>query len=199
MRKLLLGTVLSLSAVAWAAVPELPRPVPDFVINLENKKQIRLSQFRDKTVVLVFILTYCSHCHAVVRGLIKDQQELGAQGLQVVACAIEDMASVKVPGFIRQFAPNFPVGYSDNTEAIRFLQHSPMMAFYMPAVVFIDKTGMIRKQVEGRDPLLEEATQEKAVREEILKLVGTPALSAPRQEAGKKSAPVKKATGKKSQ
>jgi peroxiredoxin len=178
MRYLQVMAAITLSTLFAARAAEIPRPSPNFVINLAPNKQIRLSDYRGKTVVLAFILTYCSHCQAVVRGLIKDQQELGSKGLQVIAAAIEDMAASAVPGFIRQFAPTFPVGYSTNGEAIKFLQHSPMMGFYMPALVFIDKDGSIRFQCEGRDPLLNQATQEKGVRDKILEVMG-PSATAP--------------------
>jgi peroxiredoxin len=188
--RVIAGLTLS---VLWAAhAAEIPRPAPDLAINAgPGAKQIRLSDYRGKTVVLAFILTYCSHCQAVVRGLIKDQQELGAQGLQVLASAIEDAAATALPGFRRQFAPPFPTGYNTHEEAIRFLQHPPVMGFYMPALVFIDKDGQIRAQVEGRDELLNEATQEKGVREKILSLMN--------QSSAKpaKGGTVKKATTKK--
>jgi peroxiredoxin len=165
-----------LCSTVWAL--ELPRPVPDFSINLGNgAKPLRLADYRGKTVVFAFILTYCSHCQAVVRGLIKDQQELGPKGLQVVASAIEEAAAMAVPGFRRQFAPPFPVGYNTHEEAIKFLQHPPVMGFYMPALVFIDKDGVIRTQWEGRDPKLNEATQEKNVRDKILEMMGPPAAA----------------------
>ena len=183
---------LCLLSIATALASEIPRPAPDLAINLAANKQIKLSQYRDKTVVLAFILTYCSHCQAVMRGLIKDQSELGSKGLQVVACAIEDMAATAVPGFIRQFTPNFPVGYGTNAEAVKFLQHPPMMGFYMPALVFIDKTGVIRAQYEGRDEMLKEATQEKTVRDKIVEIMNAPAA------APIKAAPAKKTTAKKS-
>jgi peroxiredoxin len=179
-------------SIATAFAAEIPRPAPDFAINLAPNKQIKLSQYRDKTVVLAFILTYCSHCQAVMRGLIKDQTELGSKGLQVVACAIEDMAATAVPGFIRQFQPNFPVGYGTNAEAVKFLQHPPMMGFYMPALVFIDKTGVIRAQYEGRDEMLKEATQEKTVRDKILEIMNAPAPAPAKTGAGKKMSAAKK-------
>jgi len=193
MRYLRVIAAITLSTVFAAQAADVPRQSPNLVINLSPNKQVRLSDYRGKTVVLAFILTYCSHCQAVVRGLIKDQEELGPKGLQVVAAAIEDMAATAVPGFIRQFAPSFPVGYSTNKEAINYLQHPPMMGFYMPALVFIDKDGVIRFQCEGRDPLLNLATQEKGVRDKILEVMG-PASSAPapapvstKKNRGKKS------------
>jgi peroxiredoxin len=166
--------------VCAARAVELPRPAPDLTISSGPgpiARQIRLSEYRGKTVVLAFILTSCSHCQAVIRGLIKDHEELGPKGLQVLASAIEDMAATALPGFRRQFAPPFPVGYNTTAEAVKFLEHPAAMGFYMPQVVFIDKDGMIRAQVGGRDPLLNLDTQEKAVREKILQIMNTPAAS----------------------
>jgi thiol-disulfide isomerase/thioredoxin len=171
---------------------ELPRPATELVINLAPNKAIKLSDYRGKTVVLAFILTHCSHCQAVIRGLIKQQAELGGNGLQVLACAIEDMAATTVPGFVRQFAPPFPVGYNSTAEAVRFLQHPLQMGFYMPAVVFIDKTGVIRAQYEGRDDMLKETTQEKTVHDKILEVMDLPG------GAPVKATPPKKTTPKKS-
>lgn len=188
MCKLRATAALCLLAGMTAAAAPLPRPAPDLAINLAVNKQVRLSQYRGKTVVLAFILTYCSHCQAVVRGLIKDQEELGPKGLQVVACAIEDVAATAVPGFVRQFAPNFPVGYNTSAEAVKFLQHPPMMGFFMPALVFIDKNGVIRAQYEGRDDMLKESVQEKNVRDKILEMMNQGAPATPGKAPAKKIA-----------
>jgi peroxiredoxin len=188
MRILPVTAAACLLTVAAAKAAEIPRPATELTINLAPGKTIKLSQFRGKTVVLAFMLTYCSHCQAVVRGLIKDQYELAPKGLQVLACAIEDMAATAVPGFIRQFSPNFPLGYGTSAEAVRFLQHPPMMGFYMPALVFIDKNGIIRYQAGGRDELLKESVQEKAVHDKIVEIMtaGTPPPTAAKKAAPKK-------------
>ena len=39
----------------------VPRPAPDLAINMGQGKQIKISQFKGKTVVLAFILTYNWH------------------------------------------------------------------------------------------------------------------------------------------
>src|SRR5437879_12473756 len=111
--------------VSAAGAVEIPRPAPDLVISMGSgpiDRKIHLSEYRGKTVVLAFILTTCSHCQAVIKGLSKDQQEFGPKGLQVVASAIEGMAESAVPGFRRQFAPPFPVGFNTNGDAVAFLQ-----------------------------------------------------------------------------
>jgi peroxiredoxin len=180
MRKIgLPATVLVLLSMAAAQAANLPRPTPDFAINLAPDKQLKLSQHKGHPVVLIFILTYCSHCQKSIGFLIKDQQEFGPRGLQVLASAID--LPTAVPGFVKQFNPPFPVGFNTNDEAVGYLQHVPMMILHMPAIVFIDKDGVIRAQYEGDDPFMSEGVQEKNLRDKIEELmkVGAPAGKKP--------------------
>ena len=169
-RSLLAPTLALLSIAAVVAqAADLPRPAPDFAINLAPGKAIRLSQYKGKTVVLAFILTYCSHCQKSIGFLTKDQQEFAPRGLQVLASAID--SPIAVPGFIQQFAPPFPVGFNTSDEAMGFMQHIPMMTSYMPMIAFIDKEGAIRAQYEGNDPFLSEGVQERNLRDKIEELL----------------------------
>src|ERR1039458_7402180 len=90
-------TALTLLAMATAPAPAavLPRPSPDFAINLCHGKQVHISKDNSETVVVAFILTYCSHCQKAIGVLSKVQREYGARGLQVLASATEDMADRK--------------------------------------------------------------------------------------------------------
>ena len=178
---------LTLLAMAGAAAraAQLPRPSPDFAINLGPGKQIRISQYKGKTVVVAFILTYCSHCQMVIGVLSKMQKEYGPRGLQVLASATEDMAATALPGFLRQFAPPFPVGINPTAEFTAYIQHPAMLQLYMPALVFIDKDGIIQAQYEGRDPILEETNVEKGIRAKVEEMLKTPA-AAPKKAAAKK-------------
>jgi len=173
------ATVLTLLSMAAAQAANLPRPTPDFAINLAPNKQLKLSQHKGHPVVLIFILTYCSHCQKSIGFLIKDQQEFGPRGLQVLASAID--LPTAVPGFVKQFNPPFPVGFNTNDEAVGYLQHVPMMILHMPAIVFIDRDGVIRAQYEGDDPFMSEGVQEKNLRDKIEELMkaGAPAGKKP--------------------
>ena len=174
-------------ALPFARAAELPRPSPDFAINLGQGKQVRISQYKGKTVVVAFILTYCSHCQKAIGALSKVQRDYGPRGLQVIASATEDMAAAALPGFLRQFDPPFPVGVNTTAEFIAYMQHPVMLQLYMPGLVFIDKNGMIVAQYEGRDAFLEETSVEKNIRAKVEQML-TPPASAPKKAAGKKTA-----------
>jgi hypothetical protein len=105
--------------------------------------------------------------------------------LQVLASATEDMAAAALPGFLRQFDPPFPVGINTTAEFTAYIQHPAMLQLYMPALVFIDKDGIIQAQYEGRDPILEETNVEKGIRAKVEEMLKAPA-PAPKKAASKK-------------
>lgn len=177
----LAGGIL-LAAVSAVAV-DVPRPAPDFSINMTDGQRIALKQYKGKVCVLAFILTTCPHCQKTVGFLSTMQKDYGPQGLQVVASAIDDMAKMLVPDFITRFHPPFPVGYSNLNETQAFLQHPTMLRLLMPQVVFMDRQGVIRAQYAGDDKFFAD-DQEKHLRDQIEALLKDSTTS-------KKKAPAK--------
>jgi peroxiredoxin len=174
--------VLCLASTVMAA--DIPRPSPDLAINMNDGTQIHLGQYQGKVVVLAFILTYCSHCQFTAQILSRLQKEYGPQGLQVVASAIDPMSSLKVPDFIKQFQPGYPVGFNEHDAAIEYLQHPVMYRLMMPQLVFVDRKGTIRAQHAGdEETFFNQATQEKNLRDAI-----EPLLKETTQTAHKKRA-----------
>jgi peroxiredoxin len=176
MRKALALIALTLPSLVAANVP---RPAPDFVVNMNNGAPIRLSQYKGKVVAFIFILTTCPHCQKCITYLIKNQDEFGPRGFQVLAAAIDQGAASLVPNFVNSFKPLFPVGYSDDTnQVLTFMEHPVMLIPRMPLLSFIDRQGQIRAQFEGDNKFLDEASMEKNLRDQIealLKEGGAPA------------------------
>ena len=175
--------VLALAAPAIRAA-NIPRPAPDFAINLSNGQQLTLAQNKGKVVALAFILTTCPDCQRTVRILIQCQNEFGARGFQALASAIEEKARADVPGFVSRFNPPFPVGYNLQRAALDFMQHPPMVGPVMPLLAFIDREGVIRAQYEGYEPFLAADQVEKNLRAKILDLLnqGTPRKPLPNKK-----------------
>ena len=132
-----------------------------------------MSEYRGKPVVLAFILTTCTHCQYTTGLLVKLQAEFVSKGLQVIECAVNDGAAADLPGFIKRFQTNFPVGYStDQVGVLSFLQHPQTAIPHMPMLAFIDRHGVIREQYQGIGELLsDEAGQEENLRVEIGRLI----------------------------
>jgi peroxiredoxin len=154
-----------LCLTSFALCATVPRPSPDFAVQLNNGAQVHVNQFPGKVVVLAFVLTYCSHCQLTAKILTKLQQEFGPQGFQVVASAVDPMSSMKVPDFIRQFQPAYPVGFNEHSAAVDYLQHPVMFKMMMPQVVVIDRKGIIRAQLAGDDKFFNQTEQEKNLRQ----------------------------------
>lgn len=161
-----LYTVLALLAAAIASGVDLPRPSLDFAINMLGGKTIHVSEYKGKVCAVAFILTTCPHCQKTVGYLSTMQNEYGPRGFQVLASAIEDMAAMNVPDFIKRFQPPFPVGFNNQTDVDGYLQHPVIFRLLMPQVVFIDRQGNIRAQYAGDDKFFAE-DQEKHIREQI--------------------------------
>jgi len=163
----LLRTVAGICLTATiASAADVLRPSPDFAINMIGGQHIQLSEYKGKICALAFILTTCPHCQKTVGYLSEMQTEYGPQGLQVVASAIEDMAKMNVPDFVKRFQPPFPVGFNTQNDVDAYLQHPVIFRLLMPQLVFIDRQGTIRAQYEGDDKFFDE-DQDKHLREQI--------------------------------
>jgi peroxiredoxin len=153
-------------AAAIVSAADLPRPSPDFAIDMLGGEQVRVSQYKGKVCALAFILTTCPHCQKTVGYLSTMQNEYSERGFQVLASAIEDMAKMNVPDFVKRFQPPFPVGFSNQNDVQNYLQHPVILRLLMPQLVFIDRKGTIRAQYAGDDKFFAE-DQDKHMREQI--------------------------------
>src|SRR5215475_1962307 len=114
---------LALVPLTVALAADLPRQAPELVIKTNARTPIKLSTYKGKPVVVVFILTTCPHCQHTVELLGPLQKEYGSRGVQVLASAIEQGSDVAVAQFVQTFKPPFPVGFDDPLIAIDFMQH----------------------------------------------------------------------------
>jgi peroxiredoxin len=171
MRPRLVPVVLALLLAAALPAAMVPRKASEFTIHLTNGRQVPLSQFKGKTVAMIFILTYCPHCQKTIGFLSKEQAEYGPRGFQALASTIEEAAAAAVPGFLKRFNPPFPVGYNARGAVLEFLQHPMAERLLMPQLVFMDRDGNIRAQYAGDDPFLNEDRQETNIRQKIEQLL----------------------------
>ena len=75
----------------------LPQPAPDFTVNTYDGKQVHLSQFRGKVVLLNFWASWCGVCKSEKPALIEMAKELASKDYVVVTLASDaDWAKVLV-------------------------------------------------------------------------------------------------------
>jgi peroxiredoxin len=177
MRKLILLATAAASLTGLLLFgATVPRKAPEFVFKMTNGQQQLLSQYRGKTIVLAFMFTTCPHCQHTAQVLTKVQTEYADRGVQVLGACFDDGAPGRTADFNKQLGLNFPVGVSNQGSVLEFVQHPPAEPYFVPILVFIDKTGMIRSQYIGDEKFLDQ--QETNIRAEIDKMLKTPAAKA---------------------
>jgi len=183
----MVSALLALLLTAAASAQQVPRKAGEFAISMPGGKQILLSSYRGKVVVLASILTTCPHCQHTVQLLSALQNELGPRGLQVLACAVQEAPELAVPLFVKTFNPPFPVGWNTNAGGVLdFYQYGRNNLPHMPILAFIDREGMIRAQHEGaEEAFFADPQQAQNLRTQIEALLKE---RAPRRPAAHKSA-----------
>jgi len=158
-----------LSAALLAAAPAPPRPSPSFTIHL-SPGEVNLAQFRGKVIILAMIMTGCPHCQNTTVFLSGIQRQYGTRGLQVLGAAFNEDAAQQMPGFTQAYKPSYPVGYASRADVVKYLRKKTSDELWVPALVFIDRKGVIRHEHLGDDPFFQNGdTNIRAYLEEMLK------------------------------
>lgn len=84
---------------------------PDFVLKDIGGKNVQLSQYRGKMVVVEFWATWCPPCKATIPGLIAVQEKYAGEGLIVLGISIDegDDLRSKLSAFSKEHKINYPV------------------------------------------------------------------------------------------
>jgi len=117
---------------------------PGFELRDLNGKEVKLSDFRGKAVVLNFWATWCSPCRAEIPWFEDFQKQYGPQGLQVIGVAMDDSGHAKIAEFAKQMGMNYPVLFG--REAVG--QEYGGVDF-LPSTFYIDRQGRITDSVAG--------------------------------------------------
>ena len=169
----LLGLLAFLGLLAAATPPETSqglRKAPEFVFNMQDGKQLLLSSFRGKVVVITFMFTTCPHCQALCPTLAAIQRDYSAKGVQFVGDVIDAGAKDGLANFNTLYVKGaFPVGWSTQESALEFMKH-PDLHYYVPMIAFVDRKGYVHGAYIGDNEFFTNA--EKNIRADIDKILG---------------------------
>jgi thiol-disulfide isomerase/thioredoxin len=84
-------------------------PAPNFTLETLDGKNLSLSDFRGKAVIVNFWATWCGPCKIETPWLVELQNQYGAQGLQVVGVAMDDSGKDEIEKFAKEMGVNYPV------------------------------------------------------------------------------------------
>jgi peroxiredoxin len=179
MRRLALSVgFLTLGVSTLIATTPAPRKSPEFSISEPSGKQMPLSSFKGKVVVIEFLLTNCPHCMRVAKMIAELQGELGQRGLQTIGIAFDNNISGKmVIRFSQELGVTYPIGCCTSAQVDSYLGRTQTERLMVPQIVVIDRTGVIRAQsLPVREVNLEDKNYLRHLIDGLLK-EGAPAAS----------------------
>jgi peroxiredoxin len=118
---------------------------PDFTLTSLDGKQVSLSEFRGKPIMLNFWYSTCPGCLAEMPGMQRFYSAQRAAGKDFVILGVNSVDDAQTA---QQFAQQYGLTYSlalDNNQHVATLYHLTAT----PTSYFIDRQGIIRSVVVG--------------------------------------------------
>jgi peroxiredoxin len=144
MKIALLSLLMVLAAIPVAGA----RTAPDFTLPDSEGRQVTLSNYRGKWVVLEIMLPICPHCQAAAKVLEKMQLEFPTQ-LQVLGIATPGNGAAVLAAFKKEFGVTYPVLQGTPTLLIQYFGHPPAQ---VPAFALVSPSGEILKLRSNDQP-----------------------------------------------
>jgi len=91
------------------ACPASAKPANlNFTIKDVQGKNVRLSDYKGKVILLDFWATWCGPCKIEIPWFVEFQNKYGPQGLQVVGVSVDDTVEMLRP-YVKDLKMNYPV------------------------------------------------------------------------------------------
>ena len=127
--------------VAALAVAQSPFHVPDLAFKDAKGRDLRLSDWRGRTVLLNLWATWCVPCRREMPALDALQALLGGADFEVVAVNIDTRDPQKPLTFLKDVAIAHLAYYSDPSARVFEELKTAGKAFGMPTTVIVDPSG----------------------------------------------------------
>jgi peroxiredoxin len=120
------------------------KPAPDFQLVSLDGKNLKLSDYKGKAVLLNFWATWCEPCKIEMPWFVDLQNKYGPQGLQVLGIAMDDAPSKEIAEFAQKMNVNYPIMIGKEEVGTQYggLQ-------FLPSTFYIDRDGKIIDRVFG--------------------------------------------------
>jgi thiol-disulfide isomerase/thioredoxin len=120
----------------------------DFTMKDLEGKDVPLSSFKGKVILLNFWATWCGPCKAEIPGFVELQQQYGKDGLVVVGYSVDDEAP-KARAFANEYKVNYPVLLGLGREDVQDA-YGPIWG--IPASFIIGRDGKVCQRHLGIAP-----------------------------------------------
>jgi thiol-disulfide isomerase/thioredoxin len=119
----------------------------DFTIKDLDGKDVKLSSFKGKVILLNFWATWCGPCKAEIPGFVELQEKY-KKDLVVIGYDVDDTAE-KARAFVTEYKMNYPVLLGEGREDVQDA-YGPIWG--IPASFLISKDGKVCKRHMGIAP-----------------------------------------------
>jgi peroxiredoxin len=120
------------------------RVAPGFELRALDGRRIRLSDFRDRVVLVNFWATWCAPCRVEMPWLREFDARYGSQGLTILGVSVDDGGRERVERFVRQMRVEYPILLSDGNVDLRYGG-----VRFLPQTFFVGRDGRITRRVYG--------------------------------------------------
>ena len=110
---------------------------PDFELPTLDGKNLKLSDFRGKAVLLNFWATYCGPCKIEMPWFVELQKEYGPQGFQIVGVANDDASTEDIAKFAKEMGINYPILIGKDSVSDSY------NISVLPTTFFLDRDGKL--------------------------------------------------------
>lgn len=120
------------------------KPAPDFVLQDAEGRDVKLSEFQGKVVLLNFWATWCGPCKIEMPWFVEFQRKYKDKGFSVLAVSLDEEGWDVVRPFAEDLKLNFPVVVGDDALAEKFGGIAAL-----PTTFILDKQGNITTKHTG--------------------------------------------------
>jgi thiol-disulfide isomerase/thioredoxin len=120
------------------ALNPIGKPAPDFTLESLDGKNVTLSAYHGRAVLLNFWATWCGPCKIEMPWFVQLQKEYGPQGLEIVGVAMDDASKDEIQKFAKDMGVNYTILLGK--EAVG-QQYGGVDV--LPTTFFIDRKGKI--------------------------------------------------------
>ena len=111
----------------------------NFTLKDADNRDVSLSQFKGKVIVIDFWATWCGPCKVEIPHFVEFQEKYGKAGLQIVGISVDDTADKLVP-YVRDMKMNYPVLQGLDRDDLQEA-YGPIVG--IPVSVMISRDGKI--------------------------------------------------------
>jgi len=116
----------------------------NFTLPTSDGKQLKLSDYKGKVVIIDFWATWCPPCRKGIPDLVELKKKYGSKGVEIIGVSVDQETKPDVVPFIKEYGINYPIVYG-NTNV--YQQYGGIRA--IPTSFIIDKEGKVVASYEG--------------------------------------------------